>query len=71
MAGMHRSRLATVVAILVTAAGSAALETGADAQISGSIGGDVVDHHALPGLGSGFGATSPLTPVTIPAVDAR
>jgi len=40
---MYRSKLATTVAILATAAGFWALAGTAQAQISGSIGGDYVD----------------------------
>jgi hypothetical protein len=58
MGAMYASKLA---AILVAAAGFSALAgTAAQAQISGSIGGDVVARNPVPGLG----ATSPLTPPT-------
>jgi hypothetical protein len=44
---MHASKLGTLVAILAAAAGFSALTGTAHAQISGTIGGDVVDNDAL------------------------
>jgi hypothetical protein len=41
---MYRSKLGTMVAILATAAGFSALAGPAEAQISGTIGGDIVDN---------------------------
>jgi hypothetical protein len=49
-----------MAAILAAAAGSAALAGSAQAQISGTIGGDVVAQRPLPAPW----ATSPLTPAT-------
>jgi hypothetical protein len=48
---MHPSKLGTLVAILATAAGLSALATTAEAQISGSTGGNVVAKHPAPRLG--------------------
>ena len=45
---MHPSKLGTMLAILVTVAGFSASAGSADAQISGTIGGDVVAHDPLP-----------------------
>ena len=45
---MYTSKLGTMLAILATVAGSAALAGTADAQISGTIGGDVVAKHPVP-----------------------
>ena len=56
---MYPSKLGTMVAILATAAGFSALAGTAEAQISGTIGGDIV-------AGPVFDATSLLTPVTVP-----
>ena len=54
---MSRSKLGTIVAIVATAAGFSALAGSAQAQISGSIGGDVVakDPVSVP-LAHGGGA---------------
>jgi hypothetical protein len=41
--GMHRSKLGTMVAIVAAVVGFSALAGSAQAQISGSIGGDIVD----------------------------
>jgi hypothetical protein len=49
--GMHPSKLGTLVAILATAAGFSALAPTAEAQISGSTGGNVVAKHPAPVLG--------------------
>jgi len=67
---MYRSKLATMVAVVATAAGFSALAATADAQISGSIGGDYVgnDHGTAVG-GPVFRANTLLTPVTIGADD--
>jgi hypothetical protein len=48
---MYRSKLVTMVATLAIAAGFSALAATAEAQISGTIGGDVVDNDALQVLG--------------------
>ena len=45
---MHLSTLGTRVAILATAAGFSALAATAEAQISGSTGGNVVAKHPAP-----------------------
>ena len=44
---MYAAKLGTMVAILATAAGFSAFAGSAQAQISGTIGGDVVDNDAL------------------------
>ena len=44
---MYAAKLGTMVAILATAAGFSALADTAHAQISGTIGGDLVDNDAL------------------------
>lgn len=48
---MYRSKLGTLVAILATVAGFSAFAAGAEAQISGTIGGDIVDNDPAHGLG--------------------
>ena len=48
---MYLSKLGTMVAILATAAGFSALAGRAEAQISGTIGGDIVDNDPLQVLG--------------------
>ena len=48
---MRLSKLGTMVAILATAAGFSALAGRAEAQISGTIGGDIVDNDPLQVLG--------------------
>ena len=45
---MYTSKLGTMVAILAAAAGFSALAGTAEAQISGTIGGDVVAKHPVP-----------------------
>ena len=57
---MYPSKLGATVAILATAAGFAALAGIAEAQISGSTGGNVVD----PGTVT-IGAPNPLAPPTV------
>ena len=52
---MYPSKLGTMVAILATAAGFSAFAGSAEAQISGTIGGDVVDRDALQALGNLLG----------------
>ena len=44
---MYATKLATIGAILATAIGCSALAGTADAQISGSIGGDLADEHPV------------------------
>ena len=51
---MHPSKLATLVAILATAAGFSALAATAQAQISGSTGGNVVAQHPVPAFDDPF-----------------
>jgi hypothetical protein len=51
---MYRSKLVSMVAILAVAVGSAALAGPAPAQISGSIGGDVVARHPAPAFDDPF-----------------
>jgi hypothetical protein len=51
---MHASKLGTLVAILATAAGFSALAGPAEAQISGSTGGDVVAQHPVPAFDDPF-----------------
>jgi hypothetical protein len=55
---MYPSKLGTMVAILATAAGFSALAGSAEAQISGTIGGDVFDKDApqVRGLGTAYEA---------------
>jgi hypothetical protein len=68
---IFRSQVGTMVAILAAAAGFLALGSRAEAQISGSTGGDVVDHEPVtvqPIHGSGafqwgVGLTRPLVAV--------
>ncbi len=65
---MYPSKLGTMVAILATVAGFSALAASADAQISGTIGGDFVDNDNGVAVGGPvFGATHLLTPVTLSA----
>ena len=51
---MYTSKLATMVAILATAAGFAALAGTAEAQIPASTGGDVVTKHPAPAFDDPF-----------------
>jgi hypothetical protein len=51
---MYRSKLAATAAILATAAGFSALAATAQAQISGTIGGDVVAKHPAPAFDDPF-----------------
>jgi hypothetical protein len=51
---MYTSKLATMVAILATGVGLASLAGTAQAQISGSIGGDVVTKHPVPAFDDPF-----------------
>ena len=51
---MHASKLGTLAAILATAAGFSALAGTADAQISGSTGGDIVTKHPVPAFDDPF-----------------
>jgi hypothetical protein len=51
---MHRSKRATMVAMLATAAGFSALAGTAHAQISGTIGGDVVAKPPAPAFDDPF-----------------
>jgi hypothetical protein len=51
---MYTSKLATMVAILATAAGLAALAGTAEAQIPGTTGGDVVTKHPVPAFDDPF-----------------
>jgi|tagenome__1003787_1003787.scaffolds.fasta_scaffold17079095_1 hypothetical protein len=51
---MYTSKLGTMVAILATAAGFSALAGTAQAQISGSIGGDVFAKHPSPAFDDPF-----------------
>ncbi len=64
---MSPSKLGTIVAILATTAGFSALAGSAQAQISGTIGGDFVDAPPVHKvdvmiLGGFFPTTSPPTP---------
>jgi hypothetical protein len=52
--GMHPSKLGTLVAILATATGFSALAPTAEAQISGSTGGDTVAQHRAPAFDDPF-----------------
>jgi hypothetical protein len=81
---MHASKLGTLVAILATAAGFSAFAGSAQAQISGTIGGDVVDNDAIQVYGNsdislvdgnvafqwGFGKTSARLTGTVHLTDA-
>jgi hypothetical protein len=51
---MYTSKLGTMVAILATAAGFSAIAGTARAQISGTIGGDVVAKHPVPAFDDPF-----------------
>jgi hypothetical protein len=51
---MHPSKLGTLVAVLATAAGFAALAGTAEAQIPASTGGDVVTRHPVPAFDDPF-----------------
>jgi hypothetical protein len=51
---MYTSKLATMVAILATAAGFAALAGTAEAQIPGTTGADVVTTHPVPAFDDPF-----------------
>lgn len=51
---MHPSKLATIVTILATGAGLSALAGTAEAQISGTTGGDVVATHSAPAFDDPF-----------------
>src|SRR3954453_8815200 len=81
---MHASKLGRLVAIRATTAGFATLASSAQAQISGTIGGDVVDNDALQVSGDpdislvdgnvafqwGSGTTSSRLTGTLPLLDA-
>ena len=51
---MYTSKLATMAAILATAAGFAALAGTAEAQIPGTTGGYVVNQHPVPAFDDPF-----------------
>jgi hypothetical protein len=51
---MHTSKVATLVAILATAVGFAALAGTAEAQIPGETGGNVVAKHPVPAFDDPF-----------------
>ena len=52
--GMYPSKLGTLVAILATAAGFSAIASTAEAQISGSTGGNVIANQPAPAFDDPF-----------------